>query len=208
MKLRDSVRFSCDIYQGFPAQGESVLSNICPIAEAMRRVSAWEQQLQQRVYAQEIQLKDLLPTESRGIDNHDSLNDQPMEVSSQDPDPQPMRSPSVSSDNQPMDISSGSSDDEGGIIFQQIPKPTGLPFSGPSPSPAAPKQKKKKYRPQKKERERERERVRNAAAAQSATKAPASGGQAQARPNYAGSLKPHPSLPPRPPTSFGRSWGS
>ncbi|KAK7908260.1 hypothetical protein PG985_015563 [Apiospora marii] len=107
IKLRDSVRFSCDIYQGFPTQGESALSNIGLVSEAIRRVSAWEQELQQRVYAQEMQMEGLL---RRGIDNEQALN-----TSSQDPDPQPMRSPSVSSDDsiQPMDISSGSSDDEG-----------------------------------------------------------------------------------------------
>lgn len=188
--MRDSVRFSCDIYQGFPTQGESVFANIGPISDAIQRVSIWEEELQKRVFAGEVEFQHLLSdtmqlgsqiaTESGRSDNDASSEDQPMDTSSQNLDLQPMRLPSVSSNDQPMEISSGSSDDEG----------------APSPSPTISEKKEKNQM------------AGTMGTSQSGSGAPASRGKAQSRLNYAGRLIPHHSLPARPPTPPGRSWRS
>ncbi|KAK8138845.1 hypothetical protein PG984_002225 [Apiospora sp. TS-2023a] len=173
VKLWDSVRFSCDLYQGFPTQGgESALSNIGTVSEAIQRVWFWAHELQQYVLAGEVQFVGRLSKSDE--DNIQQGSDNKAADGEKEAD---------DDDEQPMDISSESSDDEGGIIVQQsedIPKQppkqqsmlglaVGLATLPPSSS------------------------------------APAPGGQAQARPNYAGSLKPHPSLPPRPSALFGGS---
>ncbi|KAK8081862.1 hypothetical protein PG996_000643 [Apiospora saccharicola] len=172
VKLWDSVRFSCDLYQGFPTQGgESALSNIGTVSEAIQRVWSWAHIIQQHVLAGDVLFFDQ-PSKSDEDNVKQGSDNKPAEGEKETDD----------DDEQPMDISSESSDDEGGIIIQQsedIPKqpPTqhnilglavGLPLSPSSPAPDP-------------------------------------GGQAQARPNYAGSLKPHPSLPPRPSALFGGS---
>ncbi|KAK8049339.1 hypothetical protein PG994_011069 [Apiospora phragmitis] len=226
IELRDTVRFSCDIYQGFPYQDENYMSNIDIVSGAIRRVSFWEQQLQHRVQAGSTHYEDLLPSLDKFIpqkntihdENHDTGDDQPMDICSQ------------SSDDQPMDISSGSSDDGGGIITKQkekmpknAPEPqSSLDISGHHPSrqghaikpslatgsstshaaPTSPANscQRKKKRMTKGERERAKR------AHQSTSRPPALGAQNQTGLRSVGSLPSHPSLPPRPPTSSVRGW--
>lgn len=132
VEMRDTLRFSCDDFSVLPHEDETYTSNITTVADAIQRVSFWEEELQQPVRDAAGHAETLLSDMdkatqqgnesdniSKGNGNGDGSHEQPTTASHQISDGQSTKPSSDSSDDQPMDISSNSSDDGGGIINEK-----------------------------------------------------------------------------------------